>query len=85
MSDLTRITLNGVEYGVEEGKTSETAAQIRASMDSGLLVTLELLDADGRDVTVYFNGKATSNVAIDFGTGPRPTEISGSTRGSVPD
>lgn len=80
MSDLTRITLDGVEYGVEEGRTSEITASIRSAMESGLLVTLDLVNADGRDVTVYFNPKATSNVAIERGTRPRPTEISGSTR-----
>lgn len=77
MSDLNSVTIDGVEYGVEESRTDEIAAHIRAAMESGLVVTLDLVNTAGRKVTVYFNGKAASTAAIDFGTVPRPTEISG--------
>jgi len=77
VSDLNRVILDGTEYGVREAMAGEVAASVRAAMESGLVVTLDLLDAAGREVTVFFNGGAAATAAFDFGTVPRPTEISG--------
>ncbi|GAB3430908.1 hypothetical protein [Actinophytocola sediminis] len=81
MSEVNSVVLDGVEFGIAKSRAREIDAKIKAAMDSGLVITLHLLNSAGREVTVHFNGGATSTAAIDFGgvpNEPRPTEISGS-------
>ena len=61
-------------YGDEEPVINA----IRTAMAGGSPAELQLLDGSGAEVTVFINTKAVPTVVVDPGTGPKPSEISGS-------
>lgn len=78
MSEQNRVTLDGIEYRVSEEKLREVAAAVANARSSELVAELALTDADGREVTVRFDGRTGVASGFDLGGGgPRPTEISG--------
>jgi hypothetical protein len=72
-----RVIIGGDEWGLRDDMADEVAVQIKAAMENGTVVGLDLLDSAERAVTVYFNGRAAVTAVVDLDTSPRPTEISG--------
>ena len=72
-----RVIIGGEEWGISDKIADEVAAQIKAAMENGTVVTLQLLDKADRQVTVYFNGRTAVTAVVDLDTTPKPTEISG--------
>lgn len=72
-----RVIIGQREWGVEDARYDEVRSRIKEALESGSVAELPLLDADGRPVTVFLNGRVTPTVVVDPDAGPRPTEISG--------
>lgn len=71
-----KLIIGQSEWSIADAEAPDVVRLVRAAMDSGTSVELKLYDADGRRVTVFLNGAATSTVVFDFDPGPRPSEMS---------
>lgn len=71
-----KVTLDGREWAIPNGRASDVAVQIKAAMESGTVVSLELLDQSTTPVTVYFNGRTAVTAVVNLDTTAKPTEIS---------
>ncbi|WFE95383.1 hypothetical protein [Micromonospora sp. WMMD987] len=67
-----KLVIGNQEWSIPDATAEAIALQVRDAMLNGRSVALELNDADGRAVTVYLNGAATSSVVLDLDRGPRP-------------
>ncbi|HET9168745.1 MAG TPA: hypothetical protein VFN97_04885 [Actinospica sp.] len=72
-----RITIGGSTWRLPAGDVTGPLKVLEGALGNGSVARLELLDAAGRELTVYVNGRSASTVAVDLGGGPRPSEISG--------
>jgi hypothetical protein len=70
-----RVTVGGTEYGIDNTAVDTVVDQVKSAMENGAVATLPLLDAAGRPVTVYLNGKVAATVVVDLDGDPRPSEI----------
>lgn len=71
-----KVTLDGREWAIPTNRASDIAVQIKAAMESGTVVSLELLDQSTNPVTVYFNGRTAVTAVVNLDTNAKPTEIS---------
>lgn len=71
-----RVIIGDQSWEVADADVARVTSDIEEAMANGTVARLSL-SADGRPVTVFFNGKLAVTAVVENGGGPRPTEISG--------
>jgi hypothetical protein len=71
------VTIGGSAWRLPPGDAAGLLKQLESALGNGSVARLELLDAAGRAVTVYLNGRAADTVAVDLGGAQRPSGVSG--------
>jgi len=72
-----RIFTNGSELIIPDETAPEVVKKVTEAMESGKVVTVDLLSTAGRSVTLFLNGAATPSLVVDLDEDPKPSEISG--------
>jgi hypothetical protein len=70
-----RITIEGIEYGLENAQVDTVLDLIKNALENGSVAALPLLDGTKRPVTVYVNGRVVATVVVDLDGDSRPSEI----------
>ncbi|CAL9642578.1 hypothetical protein AB0A74_04135 [Saccharothrix sp. NPDC042600] len=73
---MKRVIIGDQSWGLADADAARVVSDIEQAMTDGTVVRLPLL-AEGRPVTVFFNGKLALTAVVDDDSGARPTEISG--------
>ena len=73
---MKRVIIGDQSCGLADADAARVTSDIERAMTDGSVVRLPLL-AEGRPVTVFFNGKLAVTAVVDDDAGARPTEISG--------
>ncbi|MEV6350592.1 hypothetical protein [Actinoplanes sp. NPDC051851] len=71
-----KIVIGQTEWIIPDAGAEAVVAQVRAALNSGTTVELQLEDGTGRAVTVFLNGATVPVVVLDLDQGPRPSEMS---------
>jgi hypothetical protein len=69
-----RVIVGDQSWDINGADAAKVMFDIEQAMTSGTVARLSLL-ADGRPVTVFFNGKLSATAVVDDGGDARPTEI----------
>jgi hypothetical protein len=69
-----KLTVGGVEYGIEDENFETIVGQVRNALENGVVERLPVLTSDKRQVMLFLNGSATDTVVIDPDSDGRPHE-----------
>jgi hypothetical protein len=77
-----RIIVDQAAWTLPDGHPDSLLEDVEAALAAGTVLRVDVLDDEGRRVSLLLNGRVIRTVAVDLGAAGRPTEISG---GEYPD
>jgi len=73
-----QITVDGSVWILpQEPDAADVFKQIETALENGTVARIAVLDAKRRRVEILVNGRTVTNVVLDAGVDPRPSETSG--------
>ncbi len=74
---LKKISVGGSVWTLPDDQPATLLDDIEAALSAGTVLRLDVLDDDGRRVTVFVNGKNATTAMVDLSLDAKPSEISG--------